>query len=224
MRIQKNDVIAGQPAFAVRKLLKQEQGAITTIARILDIDLPDAQQVFHILCTEGYIQPSEAHYDTDKDDPRWENTIKGNALVNATARKAVTRQTAERLLQEFLQRVEKVNSSDDYAYYIKQVIIFGSYLSGSPTLGDIDLSLVLELRDDDLQERHKHFDERIKLAQKQGRHFKSDLDSAFWPYQEVIQFLENRSSPLSLHDEQHEQVLSRGIPSKIIFDASNTKD
>jgi hypothetical protein len=114
-------------------------------------------------------------------------------------------------------------TGDDYTYYIKQVIIFGSYLSDNPTLGDIDLSLILELRDDDPQEGHKHFDGRIKLGQKQGRHFKNVFDRASWPYQEVIQFLKNRSPSLSLHDEKHEEVLSRDIPSKMIFDISETQ-
>jgi predicted nucleotidyltransferase len=128
------------------------------------------------------------------------------------------------LLQEFLQRVEKINSSDDYAYYIKQVILFGSYLSDNPTLGDIDLSLVLEFRDDDLEKRSKHLDERTDLAEKQGRYFKGFLESLAWPYEEVIRFLKNRSPSISLHNEQHERVLSRDIPSKMIFDISETKN
>lgn len=224
MRIQKNDLIAEQPIFAIRKLLKYEDGTITTIAETLGINREKAKEVFQTLCTEGYIKQKAPSNNSDKNNPSWENTIKGYALVNATARKPITRKTAERLLQEFLQRVEKINSSDDYAYYIKQVIIFGSYLSDNPTLGDIDLSLVLKFRDDNLDKRSKHLEERTKLAEKQGRHFKDFLDGLIWPYEEVMRFLKNRSPSISLHNEEHEHVLSRDISSKIIFDISDIKN
>jgi predicted nucleotidyltransferase len=220
MRIQKSDIIAGQPVFTLRKLLHYEDGTVTTIAEKLGINQEKAKEVFQTLCTEGYIKQTDSS--SDKNDPSWENTIKGYGLVNATARKPITRKTAERLLQEFLQRVEKINSSDEYAYYVKRVILFGSYLSNKPTLGDIDLSLVLEYRDDDPEKRSKHLDERVELAEKQGRHFKSYFASLIWPHEEVMRFLKNRSPSISLHPEQHERVLSRAIPSKIIFDISET--
>lgn len=95
-------------------------------------------------------------------------------------------------------------------------------LSAAPTLGDIDLSLVLEYRDDDPKKRSKHMDERSRIAEEQGRNFKSYMDSLLWPYEEIMRFLKNRSPSISLHNEEHEHVLSRDILSKIIFDISET--
>jgi len=72
--------------------------------------------------------------------------------------------------------------------------------------------------------RSKHLDKRIKLAQKQGRHFHNIAEIYTWPYVEVMQFLKNRSPSISLHDEKHEQILSRDTPSQILFGASETKN
>ena len=105
MRIQSNDIIAGQPVFAVRKLLKQESGTSATIAESLHIDPIQARQVYQVLSTQGYIEPSSQPFEADES---WHTTRKGNALANATARKTITRKTAERLIQEFLQRVREV--------------------------------------------------------------------------------------------------------------------
>ncbi len=213
MRIQSKDLIVGQPALAIRKLLRNygTHIRVDTIADLLDVDTETAKQVLKDLATEGYIEASEGFQEM------WHTTMQGNALANAKAGKPITRRTADRLIEEFLTRVNEINACNDYAFCVTQVIIFGSYLSDSPTLGDVDLSIELSHRYDDPQEHKRNREERIQHALQEGRNFPTFLHKLSWPEQEVWHILKGRSRGLSLHDEKNERVLSRPIPSKILF-------
>lgn len=167
MRISSADTIAGQPALAIREPFKKIQtygGTLSDIANQLHVDQKTAQEIFDTLCTEGYIDPVEIPDNADEKNTYWKTTLNGNSLAIATARKPITRQTAERLLNEFLQRVKEINDCADYAYCVKQVVIFGSYLSDSPNLGDIDLAIWIEHRYNDMLERSRNHEQRIMLA------------------------------------------------------------
>ncbi|GLV55918.1 hypothetical protein KDH_27620 [Dictyobacter sp. S3.2.2.5] len=217
MRIKSSDVIAGQPAFAMRTFLKGMQGYIgtaETIAEHFHTDMATANQIMLALLHEEYIEP-------DRDQDHWHNSIKGNALVNATARKPITRTTADRLIAEFLARVGEINAGP-YAYRITKVILFGSYLSEQPTLGDIDLSLVIEKRYPDPKQQEKLEKERIQAAHQQGKQFHTFLQQLFWPRQEVLQHLKHRSPSLSLHEEEIEHILAQPVPSSILFEEATT--
>ncbi|TMC23321.1 MAG: hypothetical protein E6J34_03460 [Chloroflexi bacterium] len=216
MRIQSNDVIAGQPVLTIRDFLRNHRTSITVdaIATCLDVDIATAKQILQNLVTEGYIEPAEESQEI------WYTTTQGNALANAKAEKPITRRTADRLIKEFLERVQTINACNDYAYRIAQVIIFGSYLSDSPTLGDVDLSIKLSHRYDDAQKQTHMREERIRHALQEGRNFSTFLHQVAWPELEIWHILKGRSRGLSLHDETTEQVLSQPIPSRILFPES----
>jgi hypothetical protein len=143
--------------------------------------------------------------------------MQGNAIANAKAGKPITRRTADRLVEEFLVRVNEINACDDYVFRVTQVVIFGSYLSDSPTLGDVDLSIILSHRYDDPEEHKRHCEARTQHALEEGRNFPTFLQELAWPEEEIWRILKGRSRGLSLHDEKRERVLSRPIPSKILF-------
>jgi hypothetical protein len=219
MRIQPGDLVIGLPVLAIRKLLKYVQrlqgGTLETIAEQLEVDAPSAAQIYQRLLSEGYIEPSEPVAGNES----WHLTWKGSALANASTRKPITRKTAERLVEEFLARVREINASD-YAYRVGRVIVFGSFLSDAPTLGDVDLSIELVDPYQDTREREAAHQARIAAAENEGRSFRDYMEMLRWPEQEVLLKLKNRSPSLSLHYEWREQVLSRPIPSRIIFDAA----
>ena len=115
--------------------------------------------------------------------------------------------------------VKEINDCADYAYYVKQVVIFGSYLSDSPNLGDIDLAIWIEHRYNDMLERSRNHEQRIMLALENGRRCKTFWAEMRWPYTEVMRFLRNRSPSISIHDLKEEGILATSIPAKILFDA-----
>jgi DNA-binding MarR family transcriptional regulator len=228
MRIQPGDMIAGQPALAMRKLMRRGRAygpttsgnSLTTIAEVLGVDLSAARLLFQELCQEGYIEPTQVHTASDRKEKCWYTTTRGNALANAKASKPITRQTADRLIEQFLSRVKQINTGE-YAYRVGRVIVFGSYLSDAPTLGDVDLSIELDDCYQDTDARKMGHDARIAAAQAAGRRFRDSMVMLFWPRQEVLLLLKNRSHGLSLHDEGREQVLKRHIPSRILYDVAS---
>ena len=219
MRIQLGDQILGIPVLTMRKLLKYVQGlqsgTLDIIVQQLEVDAATARQIQQGLLDEGYIEPSGPLFGQG----HWQLTWQGSALANASTRKPITRKTAERLVEEFLSRVREINAGD-YAYRVRRVIVFGSFLSDTPDLGDIDLSIELEDRSTDPDERQAAHQASIALAEQAGRTFKDYMEMLGWSEREVILKLKNRSPSLSLHYEWREQVLTRPIPSKILFDAA----
>lgn len=67
MRIQTSDIIAGQPALAIRKLLQNRDGTIDIAVESLHTDYATAKQALHDLSSEEYIKFT----DTQEDQLEW---------------------------------------------------------------------------------------------------------------------------------------------------------
>ena len=117
----------------------------------------------------------------------------------ATAAKPIRRSTADRLVNEFLSRVEKVNGEPSFLYEVRKATIFGSYLTDAEELGDVDIAVELASKIADKHERQRQEDAKIHEARAQGRSFSNMVAELFWPYVEVMRFLRARSGYLSLH-------------------------
>lgn len=138
--------------------------------------------------------------------PFWENTIKGNALAMATTAPPVKRATADRALAQFLDRVATVNGGGGFAYRVKRVTVFGSYLTQGNELNDVDLLIDMVPCKTNAKEQ-EILEESIRArAVKSGRRFSIFIDELAWPHTEVCRFLKNRSRTLSLHYTDHALV------------------
>lgn len=233
MRIQPGELIAGQSALALRKLMRQGRvygpttsgNPLSTITEVLGIDLSRAKQVYQDLYREGYIEPIPEHHPFYQPD-HWFTTTKGNALAGASAKKPIKQRTAERLIEEFLARVKEINSGE-YVYRVGRVILFGSCLGDereASTVGDVDLSIELVDRYSNPAERHAAHNARIETAMLAGRVFSDHFQMLCWPDLEVWRKLKNRSPSLSLHNEEREHILRQGIPSRIIYEMADEVD
>jgi len=91
------------------------------------------------LVAEKYIEPSPDHKGT------WRNTSKGNALACASAAPPLLRQSAQRKLDELLNRVRFVNSPEcEFLYWVGEVVLFGRMLTQKARISDVDLSVRLD--------------------------------------------------------------------------------
>jgi hypothetical protein len=72
--------------------------------------------------------------------------IKGNAMRAAHIVPRINRPQAEKLLADFLQCVEEVNAHPDLLHWVTEVRVFGSYLTDSDDIGEIDLAIKKERR------------------------------------------------------------------------------
>ncbi|PYT26137.1 MAG: hypothetical protein DMG57_22575 [Acidobacteria bacterium] len=101
MRLEKNQLIAGIPATDVRRFMRRAAGFIIrprTITHLLGWDREDARGLLRKFEAEGLVTTTEDH---------WEATAKGHALAMATAAPPLKRQTAERLLDEVINRSDQ---------------------------------------------------------------------------------------------------------------------
>jgi len=199
MRIDSTAMIAGHPALRIRELLRRGrvgEWGTEFVRHVLKVDQDEAARVLGALHEKGLIEPG----DTERGEPLYHPTLLGNALAGASAGKPIKRATADRLLSEFLERVERVNSDPHYLFRVAHVVVFGSYLSDAGTLGDLDVAIHLEAKEADWDKHVALEDARIKKARDAGRNFPTYEAEIRWPETEVRRFLKGPSSAISLHD------------------------
>ncbi len=132
--------------------------------------------------------------------PVYEISTRGQALANASAAKPITRKTADRLLQGFIERVHDLNSRPEYLFRVESVALFGSMLSDTDRLGDVDLAIELQSKAADEMEFRNWSQSRRSAARTKGKRFASTFESAAWPTLEIYLYLKSGSRSLSLHE------------------------
>lgn len=192
MRIARTDIIAGLPSTLARDVTRQYRGQEGTSGWAAEIlrrgGFDDVEGVFSALQAEGYLEI----YREDGEDVWWTNTIKGNALSMASFGKPITRATADRLLAGLVDRAREYNADPGKPMFIQQLRVFGSYLDDSVQhLGDLDVELSYDRRLTDPKALHDY-------TSRSGRNFSSFIDRLYWPTKELIMFLRNRSTAISI--------------------------
>lgn len=203
MRIAKTDVIAGLPAAAARDIMKvfgsQElpaEYAGEVLARY-GIATP-ADVVVKALADAGYLT-----VDNEYRDVEWTTTIQGNALGMASFGKPISRKTADRLLDELIQRARSYNADPGKPMFVRTLTIFGSYLDEAvDPLGDLDVGLVQGQRTSDDAELRRY-------TRASGRTFKTYIDQLFWPQRELFLLLKNRSAAINITLEDLSDLTDR---------------
>ena len=140
MQLDRHETIAGQPIKRVRdflRSLRDQSWRPEAIADFFGTHLePQATAILiETLLGRRLIEPCEHHdglYRCGEDGPRFRN---------ASLLPPITRQRADELLAAFLRRVAEVNADPDLITSVAGVRVFGSYLSDSAELGDIDLAV-----------------------------------------------------------------------------------
>lgn len=220
MKIDPKSRIAGHPALKIRELIRYITDYIFSTEIVCDrlgISMEEAERVIAELAEAGYIEPDHMN----SHSRYWKTTIKGNALALATAARPVRRSTAERKVKEFMKRVQQVNGSDYFLYRVSKVIAFGSYITRTEFINDVDLAVQLERRYENWEEQIKHEEECIRRQCSKGRRFNRFIDQALWPRREVLLFLKARSRTISLHDT-NDSILKM-CESRLLFPASVVK-
>lgn len=215
MNINSKSLIAKLPALEARDIARKLTGAFSArdYARQFDIDIHLAAQQIEDFETEGYFEriPHIKH------KQYWGMTVKGCALVQASAARKVKRETADRHYHAFMGRVNEINQSDTYLYQVTKVALFGSYLTNAKTVSDIDLFVWLDRKLKFEDSFNEIFEQRTMLMQAQGRRFKSHLDLNSWPELDVRKYLKMGSRVISIqgHNWGCEQVEYKIVFEKI---------
>ena len=214
MRITKDQRIAGVSAFELRDLFRRLNGSFDVAWLTARLELPTEQGLatLEALIAGGYVEPADVWDGVQNYCP----TMKGGALKLASATKPISRATAEKLAREVVERAKAINASDDYVYRVSKLTAFGSYLSSTPTLGDVDLAVDLVPRLKDRVKHEKAMEAFWRDAASNGKRFKDFFDRLSWPTISIYQELRNRSSALSLHHGD-DRVLE-GAQTKVLYE------
>jgi hypothetical protein len=212
MQINSIDKICGYPALEIRRLMRTctaDRFSLGVVAFQLQISKAEASILISALCVDGLIDQvrnpdacgtSYLMENERQDDAKYQLTIKGRALGMATAAKPIKRATAQRLVSGFLQRVEDVNNDPDLLYWVDEVIVFGSFLTESSTLGDVDFAVRFGWKLGDEPLWNPSTIKRVHEAELKGRYFPRFIDELCWSSYEIQLRLRNRSRSLHIHD------------------------
>jgi hypothetical protein len=209
MRIEKHQLIAGLPAKEVRRLMREAAGFIIrprTLIEVLGCSESDAHQLLEKLQNEGLLA-TKADF--------WEATERGHALAMATAARPLRRATAQRLIEDVVERARLVNLDDGSAYRVQRLVVFGSFLTGAERPNDVDVACSLVARFDGEKQQILE-DER----RKRRGWFANTSECAAWPKLEVLKRLKARSRGLSIQEMGCSAV--RNLDHRVVFSDGQT--
>jgi predicted nucleotidyltransferase len=219
MRINSKGTVGGFPALLVRKLV----GALTnrlywdleTVERILHLKPNEASGLVKALEAAGLAKASRG-----RSPKKWTTTQLAQSFASATAAKPITRQTAEKSLAQFLERVNRVNHDDRFLAKVTRVILFGSYLNPElKELVDVDVGVELQPKESDRKRLRELNYERVEQFENNGHRLGRALDREVWWHAETFRFLKGRSRSISLLDYQVEKEFVDQVPHKVLFSA-----
>lgn len=216
MYLDPNDIMFGLPVlrvraivrFAMQKRFSGTKGEIQDeIVRRLKMEKSAVRNTIHHLLQEEYMVWQQLG-NNSKRLYVLESTDKGRRFGISKANPPISREKAEVLLLELIERAKEINGNSDLVYYVARLKVFGSYLSDKKVLGDLDVGYKLEQKYVG-NEITRRSNQRIELALKMGRHFRSSIEKFSWPRREVEKFLRTRKKGLSLHDEESDGVVNK---------------
>jgi len=214
MYLDKTTQIAGWPAIQLRDALRGFHGwpfALEDFAAALKASEAQAAQLVADLMMLGYLRQVDSQ---ETEDRQWQCTEEGFRLADARTTKPYRRAVAEQHLAALLERAREVNASDQYLYWVKRVVLFGSMLTDQPLVGDVDLAVLLVMRADDTEMQRANEEDFIKRAKARGLSFSTYIEQLAYPQTVVWKHLKARSRILSLHP-YNEFALMKLAPEKV---------
>jgi hypothetical protein len=189
MRIEKDQLIAGLPARDIRRFMREAAGFIIrtrTVTDVLGFSESRAFKLLKNLQNERLLAAKDDH---------WEATERGHALAMATAATPLRRATAERLLEQVVERAREINRNEGLAYRVQRLAVFGSVAAGSERPNDVDVACSLVTRF--VGEKQRVLEDERRKAK--GR-FANTSEWAVWPKLEVLKNLKAGSHRLSIQE------------------------
>lgn len=203
MRVSKDDTFCGVSAPVARQLMRVfwRPKPTEVACDVLNANVDEARERLRSFEAEGYVQR------VSPDDDWWETTIKGSALAQARFSKPISRATATRLLGDVVERARTYNSDPNRLLTVSRIEVFGSFLDPSADrLGDLDIAVSTVRRETD---GRRFVDCVLAYTRESGRHFGTYSERLCWPEQELRMFLRNRSTAVSITNEDVSAITNR---------------
>jgi predicted nucleotidyltransferase len=214
MRIEPTGTIGQYPVLLVRRTLRRLRSrlhwGLTDLEEAAGLASGNGRALVKALKSEGLIEAAGRG--------RWMITQAGQTLSSATAAKPVTRATAEKALQQFLGRVERVNKDAYFLGKVTRVVLFGSMLKhAAERLSDVDLAVEVASKEENFDRAREKNYERVEKLATQGYRFRSFLDQEGCWYWEVFEFLKGRNRVIALADYGAEKTFVLAVPHRFLI-------
>lgn len=122
-------------------------------------------------------------------------------------------QTADRLFQEFMKRLTESNRNTGFAYFVSEVILFGSYLRREERVTDIDLCINY------CRKTHALYKRKLRRFMRE-KHV--DAEEAYrLSVREIDDFLTGKNPRIHTCDEG--TIRRMGVPHKVIYSIPQIK-
>lgn len=227
VRIDPDKELAGYVQVKIRDLLrKANQGSeswkICFISENLHISREETIKVVRALEKEGLIIQARDRgiYKRNPDKfqkeelTEWELTDKGRRFAKAST-EGISRDEADKIISTLPTRIEQINQNPEFVYTIRRAFIFGSYVeTDDQCLGDVDIALELEPKENDPQKQQEREEVRRSLARESGK-INSLQDFECWPKNEVYNFLQEGLGHLDF--ERVEFVCQEKLKHRVLY-------
>jgi hypothetical protein len=151
----------------------------------------EAKRVLATLLAEGYLEPNEPEHKSDK--AKYQASMKGRRLAAANLTPRFDRAKADNEVATLIARATEINTRDELVFFVHKITAFGSYLTDSNDLGDIDLVVEVKPR-----REQKHTHESHYRADNSGKTL-NFLARLCYGEREVLQLLRARKPRLSFN-------------------------
>ncbi len=131
----------------------------------------------------------------------------------------ISRKTADRIVSEVIERAKEINASPypKFMYFVKKIAVFGSYLTDKEKLGDVDIAVLLERKEE--CERGNWEDDADECIRIHNKNVYDFFEQMYFPEKIVRQTLRNRSKSLSIHqyDELERMIEEWNTEHKVVY-------
>ena len=206
MKMDTTQQVAGHPILRIRDLFKNEIALNRYhVERKMKCSAEEAVALLDKLVAGGYLV-----WDGEREGywAQYDLLPPARSLGMARAVSPIKREKADRLLAEFLARVQEVNTSADFLWRVEKVVVFGSYLRPDVAeLNDLDLVVTFERKVANPTKYEKLREKQVGRAQREGRSFSTFMEMLAYPLQKTLLHLRKRSRYLSLHRDDDQVLL-----------------
>jgi hypothetical protein len=210
---------AGVSSLAVRDFLRRHRDPSTVwhqdcLARRLELSSePErVRRVLDELVRHGYVAPSDPG---GPNGQLWSVAESGLRFANARGGPKLRRAAADALMAKLVARCAAANGEPRFAHWVARLSVFGSYLTDVPLLGDLDIVVDLEPKEDDVDKQMALGRARWRAARTEGRRVSEDALYS-WSSDEVLRFVRQRNGYVKI--SPREDLVRLSIEARVVFE------
>jgi predicted nucleotidyltransferase len=173
----------------------------------------DYSKVINTLIDNGYIISEKTRgvfvRNGDCLETSYTITDKGRELCRARCVKRMNKAQADKLFNGILERIKEVNDNPYYLYKVKDIVLFGSYITDKEDFGDIDIAFDLQFKRRVFKTKNGLNSELVaNINRANENNFFHSLYKLSFAEKEVEKFLKNRKAQIHITPYSHIKPLN----------------